>query len=74
MVGEAGGFTSLIGIHLQSTVLQQAGAFLLGRHHPHIKGRDQLIKAADWRPVRMEGGSPNTKKAPELLPGLKKPE
>jgi len=29
-VGEAGGFTSLIGIHLQSPVLQQAGAFLLG--------------------------------------------
>jgi hypothetical protein len=38
-VGEAGGFTSLIGIHLQSSVLQQAGAFLLGRHHPHIKGQ-----------------------------------
>jgi hypothetical protein len=96
-VGEAGGFTSVIGIHLQSPVLQQAGGFLLGGHHPHIKGqrrrpaakqnngrdlpqrsgwarRDQLINAADWRPVRVEGGSPNTKKAPELLPGLKKPE
>ena len=29
----------LIGIHLQSPVLQQAGAFLLGRHHRHIKGQ-----------------------------------
>jgi len=86
LVGEAGGFTSLIGIHLQSPVLQQAGAFLLGRHHPHIKGqrpdpppsrttgrdlpqrsgwarRDQLINAADWRPVRVEGG-PRTRRKP----------
>jgi hypothetical protein len=39
MVGEAGDFTSLIGIPLQSPVLQQAGAFLLGRHHQHIKGQ-----------------------------------
>jgi CheY-like chemotaxis protein len=31
MVGEAGDFTSLIGIPLQSPVLQQAGAFLLGQ-------------------------------------------
>jgi len=34
-VGEAGDFTSLIGIPLQSPVLQQAGAFLWGRHHQH---------------------------------------
>ena len=38
-MGEAGDFTSLIGIPLQSPVLQQAGAFLLGRHHQHIKGQ-----------------------------------
>jgi hypothetical protein len=68
-VGEAGGFTSLIGIHLQSPVLQQAGAFLLGRHHPHIKGRDQLINAADWRPVRVEGGIPEHKESPGTAPG-----
>jgi hypothetical protein len=37
--GEAGDFMCLIGIHLQSPVLQQAGAFLLGRHHRHIKGQ-----------------------------------
>src|SRR5262249_51788695 len=66
MVGEAGDFTSLIGIPLQSPVLQQAGAFLLGRHHPHIKGRDQLINAADWRPVRRV---PEHKESPGTAPG-----
>src|SRR5262249_48405394 len=39
MVGEAGDFTSLIGIPLQSPVPQQARAFLLGRHHQHSKVR-----------------------------------